>query len=64
MVKIKVLNEEGHQELEMPKSEAVRYVEEQIASGKWVFVDGVFQPKAENLKETSEVVITVRMMGG
>ena len=64
MVRIKVLNEKGHEELEMPKSEAAEYVREQIASGKWVFVNGVFQPKVERLEETAEIVITARLMGG
>ncbi|MCD6590390.1 MAG: hypothetical protein J7K72_00265 [Candidatus Aenigmarchaeota archaeon] len=49
MVSIWVLNEKGHEELIMSKSEAVVYLKEQIASGKWVFVDGVFQPKPENI---------------
>jgi hypothetical protein len=64
VVKIKILNEKGHEELEMPKSRASAYIEEQIHSGKWAFIDGMFQPKVEKLREDAEVIITVKLMGG
>jgi hypothetical protein len=64
MVRIKVLNEKGHTELEMPKSKAAEYIQEQIASGKWAFIDGVFQPNVKTLEEDAEVIITARLMGG
>ncbi|MCD6496564.1 MAG: hypothetical protein J7K54_04805 [Candidatus Aenigmarchaeota archaeon] len=64
MVKIKVLNENGHTELELKTEEATSYIAEQIAAGKWVFKDGMFQPAADSIEDDSEVIITDRLVGG
>ena len=64
MVRIRVLNEKGHEEMELSQGKAVEYIQQQIATGKWAFVDGMFQPKVEVLEDTAEVVITMKLMGG
>jgi hypothetical protein len=64
MVRIKVLNEKGHEEIELAHGQAAEYLQQQIASGKWAFVDGVFQPRPEIMEETAEVIITMKLMGG
>lgn len=64
MVKIKILDESGHTEMEMTKKEAMIYIENQIKAGMWVFVDGKFTPNIEDIEENVDVIITQKLLGG
>ena len=66
MVKVKILNEKGHTDLDLMPREAAELVAQETASGKWAFVDGVFMEAVafSVLRAASEVVITNKLMGG
>ena len=66
MVKVKILNEKGHTDLDLGPREAAELVAQETASGKWAFVDGVFMEAVSLsvLRAASEVVVTNKLMGG
>lgn len=66
-MKILVLNEKGHQELQLDVKEAVQTI--QKIPNRWVFVDGEFVSETESIsedaiKECKEIIITPKLIGG
>lgn len=66
-MKILVLNEKGHQELQLDVKEAVQAI--QKIPNRWVFVDGEFVSETESIsedaiKECKEIIITPKLIGG
>ena len=69
MVKLKIVNEFGHQEKEMTSQEAVIEVQKEIEErGRWLYVDGVYT-NAETLTEqdlerAQSIVLANALQGG
>lgn len=67
-MRILILNEKGHQELQfVDVKEAVQTI--QKIPNRWVFVDGEFVSETENItedaiKECQEIIITTKLIGG
>lgn len=66
MTQIKILDQTGHTQIEAAPQQAMEIVTQEIASGKWAFVDGVFCPAVteQSMASAMEVVVTMRLMGG
>ena len=63
MMRVKVVNER-QAGAEAPGSRALEYMQNQLASGKWIFVNGMLQIKPVVNEQTGEIVITMKLMGG
>lgn len=68
MVKVKILNEKGHEELDLSSQKALEMVKEQGSNGSWAFLDGVFQEAGQvtirEVRTVREIVITPALQAG